>query len=170
MPLRFEQFAACLRKPLESCSIPGLFDGPTVKVERSAYMGFVEFQAHGVEMILKEAPWVIPAAQITDPSTLYVAAFHFHSRGYEGYQQYSGDFPLGLAFGDDEKAVRAKLGQSIVAGGGNFSPTLGKRISPWLRTDYAGALLQAQFNDNGRVDQITLSVEDLQQKAARSRS
>lgn len=151
---------------MESCAIAGLFDGPTAVVNRAAYMGFVEFMPYGVSMILKEAPWVIPPADIVDPSTLYVAAFHFFSEGYDGYRQYSGELPLGLAFGDDEKTVRLKLGNAIAAGGGNFSPALGKKISPWLRLDYRGAFLRTQFDDRGRVDLITLFVQDLQQKAA----
>lgn len=155
---------------MESCAIAGLFDGPTAVVNRAAYMGFVEFKPDGVSVILKEAPWVIPPADIIDPSTLYVAAFHFFSEGYEGYRQYSGEFPLGLAFGDDERTVKLKLGNSITAGGGNFSSVLGKTISPWLRLDYRGAFLRAQLNGRGQVDLITLFVEDLQQKAAKSRS
>jgi len=170
MPLQFEQFVSCLRKPLESCAIAGLFNGSTTTAERAGHMAFVEFEPHGVSMILKEAPWVIPAAEIVDPRTLYVAAFHFHSQGYEGYQQYAGTFPLGLSFADDEKAVRQKLGLSVTAGGGNYNPLLGKKMSPWLRTEYQGALLDAQFNGSGRVELMTLFVEDLQQKAAEGKA
>src|SRR5579864_8490706 len=68
-------------------------------IERDEYYGSLEFKPEGVDVVFKEAPWVVPSEKITDPKELHVAAFHLHREGHEGYAGYSSQLPNGVALG-----------------------------------------------------------------------
>ena len=158
MEFDFDRLLGCLGKPLADHQVRQLLGDQRSKIERMAYVGFAEFKDLGVSVMLKEAPWVIPQEQVTEPRALHVCAFHFHCQGHGhgGYAQYAGIFPGGVCFGDSERDVRAKLGGPIAVGGGGFSKTLKKPVPRWLRYLVGDAFLQFQLGPDSQVNMATL--------------
>src|SRR5262249_10515238 len=132
-------------------------------IKRDEYYGSLEFQSEGVGVVFQEAPWVIPAEQICDPKELYLAAFHLHSSGHEGYQGYSGELPSALAFGDSDAEVLRKMGQPLKTGGGGMSRLLGV-VPRWFWYPLGEAILHIQFDSQGSVEMVTLRVPELQNR------
>jgi hypothetical protein len=129
---RFE-FAAIvklLRRSENDPDVRNFFGQAMSRIERDEYSGYLEFKPEGVDVIFEEAPWVVPTEAIADPKQLYVAAFHLHRSGHEGYTGYSGQLPNGLALGDSEGEVLRKMGRPLETGGGGVSKLLGRGRSP----------------------------------------
>jgi hypothetical protein len=163
MQFDFDRLLGCLGMRLDDHEVRQLLRDARPKVERMAYVGFAEFKDFGVSVMLKEAPWVVPAEQITEPKALHVCAFHFHCQGHAGYTQYGGIFPRGVMFGDSEKDVRIKLGNPLAVGGGGVSTVLKKPIPHWLRYSFSNAVFQLQLDPDGRVNMATLYLEEPRQ-------
>jgi hypothetical protein len=141
------------------------FFGPAMSsIKRDEYYGSLEFKPEGVEAVFREAPWVLPAAEIADPKMLYLSAFHMHRDGHEGYSGYSGQLPNGVALGDTEVELIRKMGQPAVTGGGAMSTVLKRPVPRWLRYLLSDDNLQFQLDANGRIEMATLSAPDVQPK------
>jgi hypothetical protein len=106
-------------------------------------------------VVFKEAPWVVPTEGIADPKELYVAAFHLHRSGHEGYTGYSGQLPNGLALGDPEGEVLRKMGRPLETGGGGVSKLLGGPVPHWFRYPLGDNILHVQLDAAGRVELVT---------------
>jgi hypothetical protein len=163
MKFDFENLVELLRKRADDPAVLALISRDPAAIERSAHLGYVTFRDHGVSLVFREAPWVIPKGDITDPKALYLGAFHFHREGHEGHSQFSGRFPGGVAFGDSEAELIRKLGPPMAVGGGGFSKMLKKPISRWLRYSLDHAILQFQLDQEGNVEMVTLYTPNLQQ-------
>jgi hypothetical protein len=159
MTFEFQDLQPLLRRRVDDSRVVELIGSDSSIIERDEYYGSVEFQNQGVELVLKEAPWVIPPREITDPKVLFVAGFHFHREGHEGYHEYSGHFPGGVTFNDDEDEVRHKLGNPLIIGGGGISSVLKKPLPRWIRYVIDGSFLGFQLDVNGKVEMATLFVE-----------
>src|SRR5262249_53959519 len=149
-----------LRRRSDDPGVVGLIGSDPSIIERDEYYGSVEFKNNGVDLVFKEAPWVIPTSEISDPKDLYVCGFHFHRAGHEGSAQYQGDFPNGTAFDDSELEIRRKLGQPLKTGGGGISSVLKKPLQRWLRYSLGDAVIHFQLDDNSKVEMVTLEVEN----------
>lgn len=98
---------------------------------------------------------------MTDPKELYVAAFHLHREGHEGYAGYSGQLPNGVAFDDPEVEVLRKMGSSPRSrGGGGMSKLLKGPIPYWFRYTFGNGVLHFQLNATGRIEMVTLDASD----------
>jgi hypothetical protein len=117
-----------------------------------------------MELVFREAPWVLPVEEISDPKSLYVSGFHFHRAGHEGYNEYLGQFPAEIVFNDMESDIRRKLGEPIKAGGGGISKILKRPIPKWLVYPLGNARLHVQFDADGKTELVTLFVENPQQE------
>jgi hypothetical protein len=155
-----ETMVRLLGLPIHDDKALQLIGEPTRAVERSEHYGFIEFETDGITVVFKEAPWVVPNHNITDPNVLHFVAFHLHARGHEGYQQYKGDLPGGVAFGDSADDVLSKLGEPVAAGGGGMSKVLKRRLPRWLRYDLVECLMSFQFDDEDKVEMVTVFLED----------
>jgi hypothetical protein len=80
-----------LRRSENDQEVRNFFGQAMSSIERDEYYGFLIFKPEGVDAVFNEAPWVVPAAEITDPKVLHVSAFHLHREGHEGYSGYSGN-------------------------------------------------------------------------------
>jgi hypothetical protein len=76
------------------------------------------------------------------------------ARGLEGYPEYPGALPGGLAFGDLRKSVRRKLGKPSGSGGG--APASGAASAEWDRIDREGHSVRVQYDKAGAAEQVTL--------------
>jgi len=155
----FEKLVKLLGRSEKDQSTASFFGQAISNIKHDEYCGSLEFKSEGVDVVFQEAPWVIPSEQIYDPKELYLAAFHLHSSGHEGYQGYSGELPSALAFGDSDAEVLRKMGQPIKTGGG-MSRFIGA-ISRWSWYPIDDAILHLQFNSQGRVEMVTLRVPDV---------
>ena len=164
MRFDFQQLPPLLCRHVDDLSIVNLIGTDSSRLERDEYYGSVSFENDGVELVLKESPWVLPAAEITDSKALYVSGFHFHREGHDGYTEYKGVFPSGVAFNDSEAEVRHKLGDPLNSGGGGFSNLLKKPIPRWFRYRIDNAFLNFQFDTDGKVEMVTLFVEEPKKK------
>ena len=161
MKFEFEYLRSLLRRPLDDLPVLSFIGGDPSVVERDDYYGSVLFNDAGVDMVLNEAPFVLPAAEVTDPTKLYVCAFHFHRQGHEDFEQYGGELPGGVLFGESEADVRRRLGDPSKEGGGGTSPVLQRPIGRWIQyvLDH-DALLHLQFDKLGTVEMVTLQSAD----------
>jgi hypothetical protein len=154
----FAELPPLLRRPADDPVVLRLTEQKPDRIERSAYYASVEMKEHGLSVMLNEAPYVLPAAEIKDPQRLYVSAFHLHRQGHEGYAEYGADLPQGVRFGDDEVALTEKAGAPAETGGGGMSTVLKKRIPRWLRYPLGDANLRFEFGADGGVELVTLFV------------
>src|SRR5262249_16229496 len=125
-------------------------------INRDEYYGSLEFKPEGVDVVFQEAPWVLPPEKITDPKELYLAAFHFHREGHEGFSGYSGRLPHDICLGDSEADVLRKMGEPSKIGGGGLIPVLKRPAPRWFWYPLGSAILHLQFDQDGRVDMATL--------------
>jgi hypothetical protein len=163
-PVNFEKLLSLLRRSANDPEVRNFFAEAISNIQRDEYYGSLEFKPEGVEVVFKEAPWVVPSKEIVDPKELYLTAFHLYREGYEGYAGYSGQLLNGVALGDLEGEVLRKMGQPLVRGGGvGLSPVLKRPIPRWFRYGYGDAILHFQLDPTGRVEMATLSVPDVKQ-------
>jgi hypothetical protein len=130
-------------------------------IERDEFYGSLEFKPEGVDVVFQEAPWVVPSENITDPKELYVAAFHLHRDGHEGYAGYSNRLPNGLALGDSETDVLRKMGQPVKIGGGGMSRVTKGPVPRWFWFVLGDAILHIQFDANGCAEMVTPRTPDV---------
>ena len=157
----FDHLRSLLRRRADDPHVVELIGGDPSLIERYAYQGFVEFRDRGISLMFKEAPHVSGSIGMTDPATLHVSAIHLHQAEHEGYSEYSGGLPRGVAFGDSEEVVRRKLGEPSATGGGGVSSVLKKPIPRWLRYSTGDAILQLQLDTSNRVEMASLYVPDV---------
>jgi hypothetical protein len=128
----FQRMRSLLRTRADDPAVIDLIDRDPALIERSAYVGWVEFKVEGVSVMFSEAPWVLPSQEITDPAALYLSAFHLHREGHEGYSGYRGQLPNGVALDDSQSEVLLKMGQTSATGGGGMGRVLKGPIPRWV--------------------------------------
>src|SRR5262249_30955446 len=104
------ELAALLRRPVTDERVIDFFGPLLLKVRRRAYYGFIELKKQGLDVVFNKAPWVVPPSEIVDRKLLYLCAFHFHRKDHQGYSEYLGKLPNGVAFGESKQEVLNKLG------------------------------------------------------------
>jgi len=132
-----------------------LFGHEMHQIKRDEHSAILEFKPEGVDVVFKEAPWVVPAERITDPAELYLVAFHLYREGYEGFANYSGQLPKDIKFGDSEMEILRKMGQPVKVGGGTMSRLLNRRVPRWYWYSIGNAVLHLQFDERGRLEMAT---------------
>jgi len=160
MKFDFNLLSGLLRKRADDKEVLDLIGQETL-IKRNEYLGFVTLKDVGVTIVFEEAPWVIPQDQITHSKELYIASFHLHREGHEGYKQYSGQFPGDARFDDTAAELIEKLGPPSSRGGGGLMPILNKPIAFWFKYNIGGSLLHFQFDDSGFVEMLTLYTPNL---------
>jgi hypothetical protein len=157
----FSNLAGLLRRSVNDSAVRA-FLGPAIShLTRDEYYGSIDFKGDGVETVFKEAPWVVPKTEISDPKDLYLSAFHLHRAGHDGYGGYAGQLQNGVRLGDAEAEVVGKLGQPAAAGGGGMSSVLKTKIPRWLKYPVGDAILHLQFDADDKIEMATLHVPDL---------
>ncbi len=156
----FSQIAALLRRSENDARVRDFFGPAITNIERDEYYGSLEFKSDGVDVVFKEAPWIVPADEVVDPEELYLAAFHLHGEGHEGYSGYSCQLPNGVALGDPEDEVLRKMGPPHSSGGGGISKLLKRPVPRWFRYALGGSFLHFQLDAAGLVDMVTLDASD----------
>jgi len=153
----FQKLQSLLGLRADDRAVVELHGQDALSIERSGHLGFVEFKSSGVSVMFKEAPWVIPEAQMSDPAVLHVSAVHLHRKDHEGYSQYDGQLPGGVVFGDSKQAVVRKLGKPLSTGGGGVS-LLKLPIPFWLKYVSRDTVLHFQLDGHETVEMLTLMV------------
>jgi hypothetical protein len=158
----FSRIKQLLRKSEHDEGVKSFFGETAMSnVARDEYYGSLQFKPDGVDVVFKEAPWVLPASEVIDPKILYVSSFHLHGPGHEGFAGYSGLLPNGIVFGDSEIGIIDKMGSPKQTGGGKMSVLLGKLIPRWFLYSFENAELHFQLDPDGRLEMVTLSVPKL---------
>ena len=152
---QFDKLVTLLRRSQNDPAVRSFFGPAISNIERDEYYGTLEFKSEGVDVVFQEAPWVVPSHEITDPKELYLAAFHLHSNGHEGYEGYSDQLPNGLAFGDFESEVIRKMGHPLKIGGGSRTHLLKEVVPRWFWYPLGEAILHVQLDPNGAVEMVT---------------
>ena len=159
----FEHLSEFLKLRADSPQVMELIGQAPEPMKTFTYQGYVELKKHGISVMFKQAPWVIPSSEITDSEALYLDAFHFHREAHEGYSEYRGSLPGEVAFGDSLEAVVGKLGEPLATGGGGFSTVLKKVVPYWVRYSLKpDKFIQFQLDADGKVELATLYTPDLQ--------
>jgi hypothetical protein len=112
----FEQLVSLLGRSENDPAVRNFFGHEISNIDRDEYYGSLEFKPEGVDVVFLEAPWVVPSEEITDPKVLYIAAFHLHREGHEGFAGYSGQLPNHVALGDSEIELLRRMGEPIRRG------------------------------------------------------
>jgi hypothetical protein len=160
----FVQLVKLLRRSSNDLQVRNFFGQAISNIERDEYYGSLEFKTEGVEVVFREAPWVLPPAEITDPRELYLSGFHFHREGHDGYAGYSGQLPNGVAWDDVEAEIVRKMGPPSASSGGGMRPVLKRPMPRWLRYSLGDANLQFRFDAEDRLEMLTLFAPDPQRK------
>src|SRR6266436_197135 len=157
MKFSFEHLSGLLRMPADQLEVVELIERPPEHIKIFTYQCYVEFKAHGISVMFKQAPCVIPSSEVTNPEALYLDAFHLHRQDHEGYSQYRGALPGGVAFGDSLEQIVRKLGEPVTTGGGGASIILKKPVPYWVRYSLGpNECIQFQFDDDGNMEMATL--------------
>jgi hypothetical protein len=161
---RFNAFelADLLRSPESDPRVVQFFGNALEGMHRDEHYGCLEFASEGFDVVFKEAPWVIPEAEIVDRKTLYFAAFHLHRAGHEGYSAYTGPVPGGVVFDDTEAEVVRKLGAPAVSGGGGMSAVLKRPVPRWIRYESTDRHMHFQFDGRGCLELVTISAPSVE--------
>lgn len=125
------------------------------RMERDERHESLEFKSEGIDVVFKET-WVRSSDAVADPRELYVAAFHLHREGHEGYVGYSGQLPNSVTLDEPESDVLRKMGHPILVGGGGLSKVLEGPISRWFRYALGKGFLNLQLDANGRLEMATV--------------
>ncbi|WP_449220220.1 hypothetical protein [Tistrella mobilis] len=149
-----ETFRCLLRRPVDDPAVQALIRVAPEGLERVDWTGVVRLQRHGVAVMFKTAPWVTG----DEGETLHVEAIHFYGPGHEGSPGFAGSLPAGLAFGAEEAAIRAALGEIRNQGGGRFSRTLRRTLPRWISFDLGPDILHLQFSGAGGLELVTIYV------------
>lgn len=157
----FNKLVGLLGRSENDPEVRSFFGKQMSNIERDEFYGTLEFKPEGVDVVFQEAPWVVPSEKITDQKELFLAAFHLHGEGHEGYQSYSGQLPNGLAIGNSEAEVLRKMGQPLKVGGGGISRLLSGVVPRWFWYPLGDAILHVQFDPKGRVEMVTPRVPDV---------
>jgi hypothetical protein len=154
----FRNLVRLLHRSEKDPEVRRFFGQRMAYIERDEYYGTLQFKNEGLDVVFQEAPWVVSREKITDPKELYLAAFHLYRKGYDGFAEYSGELPNGVAFGDSEAEIVRKMGQPIRVGGGGMIPVLKRPAPRWFWYPLDDAILHLQFDEDGRVDLATIQV------------
>jgi hypothetical protein len=157
----FEQLVSLLGRSENDPVVRNFFGHEISNIHRDEYYGSLEFKPEGVDVVFEEAPWVVPSEKITDPKVLYIAAFHLHREGHEGFAGYSGQLPNGVALGDSETELLRRMGEPIRRGGGGTSSVLKRPIPRWFWFVVGEAILHVQLDPKGRIDMATLQTPEI---------
>ena len=152
----FAALAKLLRRSENDPDLRKFFGKAMSNIEHNEFYGTLAFKLDGVDAVFKEAPWVIPLAEVTDPKELFLSGFHLHRKGHQGYSGYPGQLPNGVALDDPKDEIIRKMGQPIAVGGGGTSKLLNGPIPHWIRYSVDDAHLQFRLDANGRVEMATL--------------
>jgi hypothetical protein len=161
MNFEFDKLVKLLGRSENDPEVRNFFGRQMSNIERDEYYGMLEFRADGVDVVFKEAPWVVSSERITDPKELYLAAFHLYREGHHHFFEYTGNLPNGIVFGDPEAEVLRKLGQPLRRGGGGASSVTNGPIPRWLWFPLGDAILHIQLDANGRVEMVTPRTRDV---------
>jgi hypothetical protein len=156
----FEALAQLLGKRAADPSVSGLLGERGANIKRYGHTGSTSFKQLGFELGLEEAAFVVPDVDKKRRRELHVSNFHFHRREHEGFAEYPEKLPGGVVFNDSKAEIIAKLGIPIEEGGGSYSELLEKPYPYWIKHHYAEgrATLHFQFEDEGRLEMVTLSL------------
>lgn len=157
----FNKLVALLGRSENDPEVRDFFGKYMSDIERDEFYGTLEFKPEGVDVVFQEAPWVVSSEKVANPKELFLAAFHLHGEGHEGYRGYSGQLPNGLAIGNSEAEVLRKMGQPLTVGGGTMSRVLKKPVPRWFWYPLGGAILHVQFDPKGRVEVVTPRMPDV---------
>ena len=157
----FEQLISLLGHSENDPVIRNFFQHELSNIDRDEYYGLLEFKPDGVDVVFKEAPWVVHSDRITDPKLLYLAAFHLYRGGYEGFAGYSGKLPNGVVLGDSETELLRKMGEPMRIGGGGMNPLMKRQIPRWFWFAVGEAILHFQLDSDGRIDMATLQMPEI---------
>lgn len=158
--LEFADLIDLLRRPVTDEKVGGLLGSRLATLKRVGEFGYVNFREHGLEIAFSEAPRVIPANAITDPTFLRVCAFHLHREGHEGFAAYRGKLPNGVALDEPEWSILRKMGEPTWSGGGGVDST-GSTIPYWIRYCLGDDYLRFQSDRSGHVEMITMMAPDV---------
>jgi len=157
----FEQLVSLLRLSENDARIRNFFGHEMSSIDRDEYYGTLEFKPEGVDVVFKEAPWVIPPEKISDPRELWLSSFHLYREGLDGFAGYSGKLPNGVALGDSETELLRKMGEPISKGGGYTDPVDKLPIPRWFCFALGEAILHFQLDPMGRIDMATLQASKI---------
>lgn len=157
----FENIVKLVGHSVSDQEVRNFFGRALGEIERDEFYGSIEFKSAGVDVVFKEAPWVLPPEKVVNPKELYLSAFHLHRHAHEDYAGYSHQMPNGVGFDDDESAIIQKMGVPSQVGGGVMSRVLNRTTPRWLLFQFGELTLHFQFDRLGRVELITLSAPQL---------
>lgn len=159
----FDNLLNLLGRSENDPTVRTFFGQELLRIKHDEYYGSLEFRSEGVDVVFKEASWVVPARKTSDPRELYVAAFHLYRGESEGFAQYAGQLPKGIFWGDFEEEVIHKMGQPpLKRGGGAMSSLLNRAVPHWFWYAFDGAILHFQLDGNRRIEMMTVQTPGLQ--------
>ena len=144
---------------IENDEVRACFGSAIASLTRDEYYGAVEFKNEGVEVVLKEAPWVLSPKEVINAEILHVAAFLLHGESHEGYHAFKGELPLAVAFGDTLEYIERTLGVPEKAGGGEFSKLFRSDVPQWIRYWQADHFIRFQFSSAHRLEMVSIFIE-----------
>jgi hypothetical protein len=154
----FEQLVSLLGRSENDPIVRSFFGRDIFNIDRDEFYGTLEFKPEGVDVVFKEAPWVLPSEKVIDPKELWLSSFHLHREDQDGFAEYSGKLPHGVALGDSETELLRKMGEPMKIGGGYIDPEHKRPIPRWFWFALGEAILHFQLDSMGRIDLATLQV------------
>ncbi|MCW7541469.1 hypothetical protein OOT46_27035 [Aquabacterium sp. A7-Y] len=128
-----------LGQPFAEIRAHGSLGGYPLETEDIGDLKYVSIPQQGISLVLGAGE--------------EVATVQLHRKGHEGYMQFSGELPAGLAFSMSRQAVRQLLGPPTRQGERQILPVLGRKPA-W--DSYTGDHLQLhiEYTDDEREVQL----------------
>ena len=88
----------------------GVTDTP--KLPRGEFTAYLEIQKEGISLVFRDEASLKDEDKPLGRGPLVFVGVHFYSAGHDGYAEFTGDLPHGLALADSREDLIRKLGES----------------------------------------------------------
>jgi hypothetical protein len=120
-------------------------------------IAYLEYRKLGFCLYFKEQEEFEKGKEETREDSFRVDALMFYAEKFEGYKAFQGDLPFDISFTDSRTAIRRKLGNPVVEGGGEENTFFGGFWPEWDEYRQGDYKVTFQYNEKkSRVDLVTI--------------
>ncbi len=144
---------ALLEQPYGAPEVARFLDAVPLDYSKDAGAAYAALKQRGISVVLDETGGQY---EETVTPSFWVSCIHLYPQGKDGYEEYDGALPGGVAFRDKMKSVLKKMGEPKKRGGGGYSDLLQKNTPAWLKYDLGNCEIHFEFDGLNRLSFASL--------------